>query len=144
MSEGPLYLGSPVWRARAVVRSKVDGIVPHTQQVNLRTVVRGAVNLRIVVRGVVNLRIVARGGLADLVHFLVVGVALLMDHLEQRRDREQVVLDDVDVLDEVQRLRLRPALRRKALGFLFVPLIIYHFLSSFIIYHLSLFYLLII
>ena len=37
----------------------------------------------------------------DLVHLLPIGAALLLDGLEQWRDGEEVVFDDVDVLDEV-------------------------------------------
>ena len=32
-----VYLGAPMWWARAVSRSKVDEFVPETQRVNLRT-----------------------------------------------------------------------------------------------------------
>lgn len=45
----------------------------------------------------------------DLVHFLPVGAALLLDCAEQRRNGEQVVLDDVDVLHKVQNLGLGAA-----------------------------------
>jgi hypothetical protein len=33
-----VHLGLPSWRAQARFRSKVDGLVPHTQHVNLRIV----------------------------------------------------------------------------------------------------------
>jgi len=37
-SSVPVYLGSRIWRARALSRSKVDEGAPHTQHVNLRIV----------------------------------------------------------------------------------------------------------
>lgn len=43
---------------------------------------------------------------AHLVHLLPVGFALLVDEVEEGRDREQIVLDDMQILDEVQRLGL--------------------------------------
>ena len=45
----------------------------------------------------------------DLVHLCPVGAALLLDCLEQRRDGEQIVLDDTYSIDEVQHLGLCPA-----------------------------------
>ena len=33
-----VYLDSPIWLARALFRSKVDGFVPHTQHVSVRIV----------------------------------------------------------------------------------------------------------
>ena len=44
-----------------------------------------------------------------LVHLSPVRVALLVDGLEQGRHGEHVILDDVQVVDEVQDLRLRAA-----------------------------------
>ena len=38
LSAVSVYLGSPVWCARALFRSRVDGFVPHTQDVNLTIV----------------------------------------------------------------------------------------------------------
>ena len=45
----------------------------------------------------------------DLVHLLPIGARLLVDSTEQGWDREEVVLDDVQVLDEMQHLGLRTA-----------------------------------
>jgi|OM-RGC.v1.035156691 hypothetical protein len=42
-------------------------------------------------------------------HLLPVGATLLVDHIKQRGDGEEIVLDDVDVFNEVQGLGLRAA-----------------------------------
>lgn len=50
---------------------------------------------------------------AHLVHLLPVGFALLVDEVEEGRDREQIVLDDMQILDEVQRLGLSTPLQHQ-------------------------------
>ena len=61
---GSVYLVSPIWRARALFRFKVDGFAPHIQRVDLRIVSR--TRLRISVGNVERFR----GGLVFKAHRL--------------------------------------------------------------------------
>src|SRR5690606_5284180 len=45
----------------------------------------------------------------DLVHFLPAGAGFFLDKAKQGRNREQVVLDHMDIIDKVQDLGLRSA-----------------------------------
>lgn len=44
-----------------------------------------------------------------LVHFFPIGAALFLDDFKEWRDREEVVLDNMEVVDEVENLGLRAA-----------------------------------
>src|SRR5690606_17990451 len=45
----------------------------------------------------------------DFVHLLPIGAGFFLDQLEKRRNREKVVLDDMERLDEMEYLGLRTA-----------------------------------